>query len=331
VAAALHVQGVGEIPLGHGAVRQLRRLIARGGEPRTLTITRSRSGAWRACVGFRGVALRPLPETTDIGGVDRGIWVTAALPDGTLLTCPAFLKAARALIAELQRQREQYEKVLTGVEEDQQGRGQELRQGPPAFGELGPAHSHRDRRPLRSDRPRGPRSRQHDQISQGNQRGPREGSGPEEGTESKPARRCTGSTGLLDLREGGRGRTQSMESRPKRFLERVHWLRAHRGRQPVPGQIHLPQVPARRARPRQCGPGPHRTRAGSRDVLACGRLPCGQEAGAEEPAAPGGRTIKQYGAGSAPYAEVTRMRDLNCGRPLADYVHPRRLSPTMRG
>jgi hypothetical protein len=25
------------------------------------------------------------------------------------------------------------------------------------------------------------------------------------------------------------------------------------------------------------------------------------------------------------------MRDLNCGRPLADYVHPRRLSPTMRG
>jgi putative transposase len=42
--------------------------------------------------------------------VDRGIWVTAALPDGTLLRCPPFLKAARAQIAELQRQREQYEK-----------------------------------------------------------------------------------------------------------------------------------------------------------------------------------------------------------------------------
>jgi putative transposase len=110
VAAALHVQGVGEIPLGQGAVRQLRRLIARGGEPRTLTITRTHSGAWRACVGFRGVALKPLPETTDIGGVDRGIWVTAALPDGTLLTCPPFLKEARTQIAELQRQRERSEK-----------------------------------------------------------------------------------------------------------------------------------------------------------------------------------------------------------------------------
>ena len=110
VAAALYVQGVGEIPLAKGAVRQLRRLIARGGEPRTLTITRTRSGAWRACVGFRGVALRPLPQTQDIGGVDRGVWVTAALPDGTLLTCPPFLKEARAQIAELQRQREQYEK-----------------------------------------------------------------------------------------------------------------------------------------------------------------------------------------------------------------------------
>ena len=75
-----------------------------------MTITRSRSGAWRASVGFRGVALKPLPETSDIGGVDRGIWVTAALPDGTLLRCPPFLKGARAQIAELQRQREHYEK-----------------------------------------------------------------------------------------------------------------------------------------------------------------------------------------------------------------------------
>jgi transposase len=38
--------------------------------------------------------------------VDRGIWATAALPDGTLLTCPPFLKEARTQIAELQRQRE---------------------------------------------------------------------------------------------------------------------------------------------------------------------------------------------------------------------------------
>jgi putative transposase len=110
VAAALYVQGVGEIPLGQGAVRQLRRLIARDGEPRTLTITRTRSGAWQACVGFHGVALKPLPQAADIGGVDRGIWVTAALPDGTLLTSPPFLKEARVQIAELQLQREQYER-----------------------------------------------------------------------------------------------------------------------------------------------------------------------------------------------------------------------------
>jgi putative transposase len=42
--------------------------------------------------------------------VDRGIWVTAALPDGTLLKCPPFLKEARAQIADLQRQRERHVK-----------------------------------------------------------------------------------------------------------------------------------------------------------------------------------------------------------------------------
>jgi putative transposase len=115
VTPALYVQGIGEIPLGISAIRQLRRLTARGGEPRTLTITRARSGAWRACVGFRGVALKPLqlrspPEAPAIGGVDRGIWVTAALPDGTLLKCPPFLKEARTQIAELQRQRERHVK-----------------------------------------------------------------------------------------------------------------------------------------------------------------------------------------------------------------------------
>ena len=67
--------------------------IARGGEPRTLTITQTASGAWRACVGFRASALQPLPETQRHGGVDRGIWVTAALPDGTLLRVPSLPQA----------------------------------------------------------------------------------------------------------------------------------------------------------------------------------------------------------------------------------------------
>lgn len=77
-----------------------------------MTITRTRTGAWRAGVGFRGVALKALApvssEAAAIGGVDRGIWVTAALPDGTLLQCPPFLKEARKQIADLQRQRAEH-------------------------------------------------------------------------------------------------------------------------------------------------------------------------------------------------------------------------------
>jgi putative transposase len=49
----LNLQGDGEIGLSQSAARQLARLIERGGEARTLTITKTRSGAWRACVGFR--------------------------------------------------------------------------------------------------------------------------------------------------------------------------------------------------------------------------------------------------------------------------------------
>jgi putative transposase len=45
-----------------------------------------------------------------VGGVDRGIWVTAALPDGTLLRCPPFLRQARREIAALSREREQHTK-----------------------------------------------------------------------------------------------------------------------------------------------------------------------------------------------------------------------------
>jgi putative transposase len=107
---ALYVKGVGEIALSRKAVSQLRRLMERGGEPRTLTITRTKSGAWRASVGFRGVAAKPLANKDQVGGVDRGVWVTAALPDGTLVRCPEFLRQARGQIAELQRQRETYPK-----------------------------------------------------------------------------------------------------------------------------------------------------------------------------------------------------------------------------
>ncbi|HUC38475.1 MAG TPA: transposase [Acidimicrobiales bacterium] len=102
----LYVHGVGQIPVSKQAVRQLRRLSERGGEPRTLTITRQPSGSWRACVGFRGVAAKKLPPKTEVGGVDRGIAVTAALPDGALLEMPKFLADARDEIAELSGLRE---------------------------------------------------------------------------------------------------------------------------------------------------------------------------------------------------------------------------------
>ena len=84
----LYVKGVGEIALSKKSVRQLERLIDRGGEARTLTITKTASGAWRATVAFRGVKAERLGGNDQVGGVDRGIWVAAALPDGTLLRCP---------------------------------------------------------------------------------------------------------------------------------------------------------------------------------------------------------------------------------------------------
>ena len=109
----LYLQGVGQIALSKSSVRQLRRLIDRGGEARTLTVTRTASGAWRATVCFRGVKAERLAENDQVGGVDRGIWVTAALPDGRLLKCPAFLRQARKEIAALSREREQHKKFTS--------------------------------------------------------------------------------------------------------------------------------------------------------------------------------------------------------------------------
>ena len=106
----LYLKGVGQIALSKKSVRQLARLIGRGGEARTLTITKTASGAWRATVCFRGVKAERLAENDQVGGVDRGIWVTAALPDGTLLTCPPFLRQARKEIAALSRERQQHAK-----------------------------------------------------------------------------------------------------------------------------------------------------------------------------------------------------------------------------
>lgn len=106
----LYVQGIGTINLSKSAVRQLKRLADRGGEPRTLTITRKRAGSgwvWRATVGFRNVAAlrtEPAEGSDSIVGGDRGINVALATSDGTLFKMPRYMGRVRDQIAELQRQ-----------------------------------------------------------------------------------------------------------------------------------------------------------------------------------------------------------------------------------
>ncbi|MGH9072388.1 MAG: RNA-guided endonuclease InsQ/TnpB family protein, partial [Acidimicrobiales bacterium] len=101
----LSIQGVGDLPVSKSATRQLNRYLARGGEPRRLVLTHTRSGARRATITLRGVAPRMLAVSTEVGGLDRGVRVAAALPDGTLLSAPKFLAEAAGEIADLQRQR----------------------------------------------------------------------------------------------------------------------------------------------------------------------------------------------------------------------------------
>ncbi len=107
---ALSLKGVGQIALSAKSVRQLVRLMGRGGEARTLSITRTATDAWRATVCFRGVRAEHLITNDQVGEVDRGVWVTAALPDRTLLRCPAFLRQARREIAAMSRERELHPK-----------------------------------------------------------------------------------------------------------------------------------------------------------------------------------------------------------------------------
>lgn len=75
-----------------------------------MTVTKTPSGAWRATFGFRGVRAECQAPSHQVTGVDRGIWVTAALPDGTLLTRPSFLRQARRQITALSQEREQHPK-----------------------------------------------------------------------------------------------------------------------------------------------------------------------------------------------------------------------------
>ena len=105
----LRVQRVGQVSLPKSARRQIMRMIARGGQSTTLTITRRRAGrgwAWRATVGFTGVTVEATPPARgdgSVAGADRGVKVALATSDGKLLVMPRHVAAARDRIVVLQR------------------------------------------------------------------------------------------------------------------------------------------------------------------------------------------------------------------------------------
>lgn len=111
----LYVQGVGEVRLSKSARSQLQRMVAMGGEPRTLRITRRRRGpgrnagwVWSASVAFRGVEYpQQQPEDGDgsLVGVDLGVDVTVATSAGELLAVPDWAARAHHTVANLQRER----------------------------------------------------------------------------------------------------------------------------------------------------------------------------------------------------------------------------------
>jgi putative transposase len=110
-AGTMYLQGVGTIKLPKSAIIQMRRFENRGGQTTTLTVTRVRSGSgwkWRECVGFKNVATTktvPAAGADSLVGLDRGVVVTVAGSDGTLVSMPAFLAEAREEISDLLRQR----------------------------------------------------------------------------------------------------------------------------------------------------------------------------------------------------------------------------------
>lgn len=109
----LYVQGVGEIQLTRSAARQLRRFSERGGTPKTLTLTRAnRAGtAWRAAVGYTGIAVQHPSDAPDacVVGIDRGVVVPVSTSTGQLHTFPKpvaeRLEHLRTRIKDLQRVR----------------------------------------------------------------------------------------------------------------------------------------------------------------------------------------------------------------------------------
>jgi len=158
----LYIQGVGDIRLPKPALRQLGRFAACGGDMRTLTVTRRRAGTgwvWRATVGFRAVAVEktiPTVGEDSLVGCDRGVKVTLALSDGTMITMPRWAADAREDIAELQRRPGDQTQVQPRVAAGQPAGRQAPRQGREACGQLGTGDRQRSCGRLRRDRVRRP-------------------------------------------------------------------------------------------------------------------------------------------------------------------------------
>ena len=80
-------------------------------EPRTLTVARRKAGTsrvWRTGVGFCNVTVEktiPTDGYDSLVGGDRGVKVTLALFNGTMVAMSCWMAAARNDIVELQRQR----------------------------------------------------------------------------------------------------------------------------------------------------------------------------------------------------------------------------------
>jgi putative transposase len=90
----LYIQGVGELKV------KLHQPVA--GQIKTVTLTKS-CGKWKACFSVIVPDLVPLPETSEVTGVDVGVTSFAVLSDGTAIKNPRYYHTAQAKLRRVQR------------------------------------------------------------------------------------------------------------------------------------------------------------------------------------------------------------------------------------
>lgn len=75
------------------------------GKPKTVTLTRSRTGKWFACFSCE-LDAEPLPPTDHVVGVDMGLTTFATLSDGTEIANPRFYRHDEADLKRVQKQKD---------------------------------------------------------------------------------------------------------------------------------------------------------------------------------------------------------------------------------